>query len=282
MKKILSVILALSMCLTLGVLLTACGHEHTWDEVWDTDETSHWHICTGEDCTEVSDKGAHEWDAGEITSEPSATADGVKTFKCKVCGDAKKEPVKAKTDVTAAEWETALKIAAENFSWTIEMEVAGAGSKTEMTQVVKRNGNYFQATTIVNIPATEDTPASEKVDNIYYAKEGDKYYMYTTVEEENVKEEIDADAYNAALDTELAEMFKFSDFQYADGAYTATNLTVGESEIEFASVTIKFVDGKLAIFNYTQVEDGGTITAESVVEYGKVPNIILPVVTPAA
>ncbi len=284
MKKILSVILALSMCLTLGVLLTACGHEHTWDTVWDTDETYHWHVCTGEECTEVSDKGEHEWDAGEITSEPTATADGVKTFKCKVCGDAKKEPVKAKTDVTAAEWETALKMNAENYAWTMEMKIAG-DVKIEMTQVIKRNGTNVQGTTVTNIPAIdENTPAVEEVENIYYSKEGDKYYMYMTIEEETVKEEIDEEAYKASLDNGLAEMFKFEDFQYANGAYTAAEVTVGEGEFAttFTNVTFKFVDGKLAIFNYTQVEEGGNVVVESVVEYGKVPNIILPVVTPAA
>ena len=37
----------------------------------------------------------HEWDDGVITTEPTCTAAGEKTFTCKLCKETKKEPVEA-------------------------------------------------------------------------------------------------------------------------------------------------------------------------------------------
>ncbi|MBQ8372483.1 MAG: hypothetical protein IJX38_06085 [Clostridia bacterium] len=76
MKKLVSLLLAVCMCLSVGVILTACGHEHTWNE-------------------------------GEITTPATATADGVKTFTCTECGETKTESVALKTTVTEAEWNAA-------------------------------------------------------------------------------------------------------------------------------------------------------------------------------
>ena len=77
MKKLVSLLLAVCMCLSVGVILTACGHEHTWNE-------------------------------REITTPATATADGVKTFTCTECGETKTESVALKTTVTEAEWNAAL------------------------------------------------------------------------------------------------------------------------------------------------------------------------------
>ncbi len=40
--------------------------------------------------------GKHTWDTGKITKEPTETAKGVKTYKCKVCGETKTEEIPAK------------------------------------------------------------------------------------------------------------------------------------------------------------------------------------------
>jgi len=86
------------MCFSIGMVLTSCGdnenHEHTYKTEWTYDDTYHWHACEGEDCTDVSDKAEHTWNDGEITTEATAEADGVKTFTCTVCGNTKTEVVK--------------------------------------------------------------------------------------------------------------------------------------------------------------------------------------------
>ena len=96
MKKLVSLLLAVCMCLSVGVMLTACGdeeHTHTYKTEWAKDATYHWHACEDENCTDVADKAEHVWDEGAITKEATAEADGVKTFTCTVCGETKTEVV---------------------------------------------------------------------------------------------------------------------------------------------------------------------------------------------
>lgn len=102
MKKTVSLLLAVCMCLSIGMLLTSCGHKHTYETEWSKDETHHWYACEGEDCTDVADKAEHTWNDGEVTVEPTAEADGVKTFTCTICGQTKTEPVSFVMDRTIA------------------------------------------------------------------------------------------------------------------------------------------------------------------------------------
>ena len=94
MKKIISFVVTVCMCLSLFAMLTACQQEHThaYKGEWASDDKNHWHACEG--CSEVSDKAEHSWNNGEVTLEPTATADGEKTYTCTVCGATKKESVK--------------------------------------------------------------------------------------------------------------------------------------------------------------------------------------------
>lgn len=93
MKRLISILLTVCMCFSIGMVLTACGdnesHEHTYKTEWAYDDMHHWHACEGEDCTEMYDKAEHTWNDGEITTEATAEADGVKTFTCTVCGKTK-------------------------------------------------------------------------------------------------------------------------------------------------------------------------------------------------
>ncbi len=85
--------LVVFLVLGIALLLTACGHTHTFGEDWTNDETHHWHASTCEHTTEVSEKAEHSWDAGTVTTEPTEEAEGEKTFKCTVCEATKVEVV---------------------------------------------------------------------------------------------------------------------------------------------------------------------------------------------
>ncbi len=78
------------------VSLASC-HEHTFSSEWSKDDENHWHAATCEHKDEVSDKAAHTYNDGEITTEPTYAEDGVKTFTCTVCGHTKTETVNKKT-----------------------------------------------------------------------------------------------------------------------------------------------------------------------------------------
>ena len=82
---------------------TVCGYEreetiaqlqHTYAEEWSTDGENHWHECTDEGYEDLKgDFGAHEWDEGTVTTEPSYEAPGVRTFTCEVCKRTRTEDI---------------------------------------------------------------------------------------------------------------------------------------------------------------------------------------------
>lgn len=76
MKK--SRILAIVMCFIAAIAcfgFAACNNDNTGDgetkhnfaTTWESDANNHWHKCTDEGCTEVSDKAAHTFENGKCT-----------------------------------------------------------------------------------------------------------------------------------------------------------------------------------------------------------------------
>ena len=61
-----------------------CEFGHTLVEGWQSDENGHWHACTG--CEEKLEQAAHVSDGGKVTTAPTETSTGVKTYTCTVCG----------------------------------------------------------------------------------------------------------------------------------------------------------------------------------------------------
>ncbi len=66
--------------------------EHDYGSVYRKDETSHWQEC---ECGEKMESSAHLYDSGEITTAPTETEAGVKTYTCTICGATKEEAVPA-------------------------------------------------------------------------------------------------------------------------------------------------------------------------------------------
>ena len=64
---------------------------HSYSSVWSSDTACHWHQCIA--CIAETDKAAHIWGTGVITTPPTTTEEGIKTYTCEVCGTAKTEPV---------------------------------------------------------------------------------------------------------------------------------------------------------------------------------------------
>ena len=76
----------------------AQGHVHTFDRAWRTNETHHWHACTGklEDgsaCTEKGSYAEHTWDDGTVVTKPGATTPGQMKYMCTVCKRTKFETI---------------------------------------------------------------------------------------------------------------------------------------------------------------------------------------------
>ena len=59
MKKIFSLMLAICMIIPCVLMLSACGHEHTFAEEWSMNDTHHWHASTCEHSEEKADYAEH-------------------------------------------------------------------------------------------------------------------------------------------------------------------------------------------------------------------------------
>ena len=78
---------------------TVCGYQkteavpklgHTFDmEAWKYDDENHWHPATCGHTDAKKDLGAHVWNEGVVTKDPTETEEGVKTYTCTTCGKTK-------------------------------------------------------------------------------------------------------------------------------------------------------------------------------------------------
>ena len=64
--------------------------QHTWGEWSKVDDTNHKRTCS---VCQSAETAAHTWNNGKITTEPTTTTEGVKTYTCTACGDTKTEVV---------------------------------------------------------------------------------------------------------------------------------------------------------------------------------------------
>lgn len=165
MKRIVSMLFLVCMCLSVSVMLTACGeeHEHTYKTEWSKDATHHWHTCEGEDCTDIADKAEHTWDDGVITTEATADADGVKTFTCTACGQTETEALKytVKTTVAKEEWLTLINTLYDSNLYIVMSDGTYESSVTVTADSVKRQD------TIGDVSVTE-----------YYVNENGLAFVY--------------------------------------------------------------------------------------------------------
>lgn len=82
-------------CTECGYIITpALGHvTHTQGEEWLSDDTNHWHKCTG--CNEKLGVAAHTYGAWTVTVQPQVGVAGEKERECSVCGYKETAPVEA-------------------------------------------------------------------------------------------------------------------------------------------------------------------------------------------
>ncbi len=115
-------------------IIPAAGH--TVSTGWASNENDHWHPATCKHISEVSEKAPHSYDEGVITTHPTETTTGVKTYTCTVCGGIKTEILPVTTHIhklvdgwksdlsnhwnTCSDCEEKINLAAHTFGdWTV-------------------------------------------------------------------------------------------------------------------------------------------------------------------
>ena len=68
------------------------GHDFT-GEVWQNDADHHWKKCSR--CDAIDTTSPHVWDSGKVTTQPTCTTAGQKTYTCAVCSATHVETIQA-------------------------------------------------------------------------------------------------------------------------------------------------------------------------------------------
>lgn len=139
MKKFLSTLMAICLCLSLCACLIACdetgdpeesqsqptpdeptSHEHSFGSDWQKDGSVHWRACTGGGCKEIADRAEHVWTDMGVIVEPTQDSNGTLRQKCSVC-EAVKDSTVAFEGINENKWNTMLSDANfENFTLLTE------------------------------------------------------------------------------------------------------------------------------------------------------------------
>ncbi len=101
----------------LGLALALRGHNPSPD--WSKNGTHHWHACTDEGCTHITDYVTHTWDGGKVTRLPEKEKGGEITYTCTVCGQTRTAST-PRLGMTAEEWAQAISFNAfSNMTYTM-------------------------------------------------------------------------------------------------------------------------------------------------------------------
>ena len=87
---------------------TVCGAEygdalgHDFTTSWTHDDNEHWKQCSR--CDKKDDVGPHTWNSGTVTTAPTCTKAGKKTYSCTKCDATKIEPIPATGHSWKSDW----------------------------------------------------------------------------------------------------------------------------------------------------------------------------------
>ncbi len=184
--KKLALVCASVMALSTVIAATACdpvestsssgtpepAHVHTFGETqtWSKDATDHWYACTDAECDLKIGKQAHAWNEGEVTTEATEEADGVKTYTCTVCAQTKTEPIaKVVYDEPASgegTWESPFVVTDGNYKIPFTYDEENGAGFISSTYTATADGT-------VTISYNEQTSLELYVNNVYVTAKAD-------------------------------------------------------------------------------------------------------------
>ena len=93
---------------TQRAICAVCGAEygdvlgHDFTTSWTHDDNMHWKQCSR--CDKKDDVSPHTWDSGTVTTAPTCTKAGERTYTCTECGATKIEPIPATGHSWKSDW----------------------------------------------------------------------------------------------------------------------------------------------------------------------------------
>ncbi len=213
----------------------------------------------------------HVWDDGTITTEPTETESGIKTYSCSGCSETKTEIVYAQSQ---SSWISAFEKAETTTNVTVNINaVIEDGDETIEAYAFYLLDNY-------KLYMFSRTPASGGgyyVDEYYYAKIDGINYMF---EEEYsngawgwVKTEYSYGeipyvlgdlVLTSTLWTELKNSYAEFEYDINTNTYSSATKTMELYGMTISNISVVIEDGTLVGFNYTMTdEDGGVQKQEA-------------------
>lgn len=265
MKKLITLLLATTMCLTLGLTLTACdspnnGQQHTHDygKTICFDDQNHWVECS---CGDKKDVEAHKGGSATCT----------KKAECSVCGE-------EYGDLGAHDYAT---------EWSVDDQKHWKECREENCQAIKDEGEhvYINGVCVCGKEAlVQDGSVVTKTQwENAFALENVTINQYDIVEnEQNLQTKMLLDGNVAAvqmgedvfiLPEGYADVIRmpfglsqyFEQAQYQDGTYTLSNIDMfGDESYVYNSASLIFEDGVLKSLSATVTEEVEDETGEFV------------------
>ena len=96
----------------------------------------------------------HDWDEGKVTTEPTCTKDGIKTYTCKNCATTKTETIKALGHDYSSDW-TIDKAATCTQEGSKSRHCTRCGDKKDITTISKKNHEWDEGSVIKNATYNE-------------------------------------------------------------------------------------------------------------------------------
>ena len=273
-------ILLLTFLVCFVILLVSCSHSHEKAEERIHNETHHWYPCSDSECDAVLEKVEHSFTAGVITTQPTPSSDGVKTYLCSACGYLKRQSVKYESVYTADDTTWRKAFALSNFSnITAVIEEIRRMDETVHTTIstVQANGGRVYIETVVVQNGKETGYEGKLQDGNYMWIFADKNQGIYDVNPELTNEVVEG---SAVLNSRsygfdrLADCFSKFTFNESTNSYEAYDLTFGSGEFGYSSVSVKVQDGRVVSIQAVTDEAIPTEINATYSDYGKtVPTV---------
>lgn len=140
-----TLITALSLFFMASALcLSACtaSHSHAFGKNYLSDESYHYRECENQECSEISDKAAHDFGEWQISKAATCTSNGEKYRECKTCGYKTEEVIQASGHIIGDAWVE--KMPTTQFEGELFIECAACGEKLKKSiDAIKSVGLEF-------------------------------------------------------------------------------------------------------------------------------------------